>query len=110
VGGFKVITIQELTEDSNWESAFGYADGFTISDIAKVHGASEGENDGDDWIIWGQLVNGVWFYLKAGCDNTGWDCQASGTSHTAPDKETLIRMGMDAGSRKRFGLMLPGEL
>lgn len=104
-----LVTIEQLRESYDWKEAFVYADGFGVDDIATIAGAIEGENDGDDWIIWGQLKRGDWFFLKAGCDYTGWDCQASGNSHLYATREELIRMGMDAGSRKRFGVMLPGE-
>jgi hypothetical protein len=103
------ISVAQLRESYDWKAAFAYASGFTMDDIGTVHGAVEGENDGDDWIIWGRLKDGRWFSLKAGCDYTGWDCQASGHSHTAATKKELIRMGMDSQTRRRFGLLLPEE-
>ena len=101
------MKIEEL-ETGDWREASAYADGFGIADVATTENAVEGENDGDDWIVFGTLKDGRWFSLKAGCDYMGWDCQASGNSHTATSREELIRMGMDAGTRKRFDLMLPG--
>jgi hypothetical protein len=102
------MKIEDL-DTYDWKEAFGYASDFKIEDVATIENAVEGENDGDDWIIFGTLKDGRWFSLKAGCDYTGWDCQASGNSHTAATRDELIRMGMDAGTRKRFDLMLPGE-
>lgn len=104
-----MTTIQELSESYDWTEAFSYANGFGIDDVAEIRNAAEGENDGDDWIIWGRLKDGRWFYLRAGCDYTGWDCQAWGDSFVAATEEELIRMGMDFGSRQRFGLKQPEE-
>ena len=76
-----------MLEDLNtydWEEAFKYADPeavlqdsvntdpFTRDDVAKIHGLVEGENDGPSWIVWGELKDGRWFSLSAGCDYTGW--------------------------------------
>lgn len=82
-------------DDYDWHAVFGYAgeDGssitghaliesvpddqsstgfFTREDVMEVTGKSEGENDGAEWMIYGQLWDGRWFYIEAGCDYTGW--------------------------------------
>lgn len=46
---------------------------FTLDDVSEVRHAIAGENDGDPWICVGQLKDGRWFALEAGCDYTGWD-------------------------------------
>lgn len=46
---------------------------FGRRDVASILGLAEGENDGADWLIAGQLKDGRWFSLRAGCDYTGWD-------------------------------------
>lgn len=102
-----MITVEMLESDYSWQQAFSYAEGFGIPDVWVVLNAVEGENDGDDWIIWGLLKNGKFFYLKAGCDYTGWDCQASGSLYTADTYAELIRMGMDENARQRFGIANP---
>lgn len=109
-----MISIRQLKDSFDWQEAFKYADGFTIDDVVEIQHAIEGENDGDDWIIWGRLRSAVpgdgpWFCLKAGCDYTGWDCQAAGTSYVASTRKLLIRMGMDFGMRQRFGIPEPKE-
>jgi hypothetical protein len=101
-----MTTLEDL-KICDWAEAFSYAKDFTADDVVQIHGACEGENDGDDWIIWGRLRSGAWFSLKAWCDYTGWDCLASGTSYTANTKKELIRMGMDFGMRQRFGIPQP---
>jgi hypothetical protein len=80
-----------------WEEAFGYAsDGekacnsgvpdralpndldtsvepFTRKDVKRVIAARDGENDGADWVVVGELKDGRFFCVEAGCDYTGWD-------------------------------------
>ena len=81
-------------DDYNWAEAFGYAGApdrygeglpvavgdtdvsvapFTREDVNVLKHAYEGEHDGDDWVCVGQLRDGRWFALNAGCDYTGWD-------------------------------------
>jgi hypothetical protein len=45
---------------------------FTRWDVEEVLGKDEGENDGKNWIIYGRLKDGRYFFLTAGCDYTGW--------------------------------------
>lgn len=84
------------TDSYDWAEAFGYAGdpessyghaqieaaapGMNVStapfgraDVAVIHGAVAGEHDGPPWVCWGELKDGRWFALKAGCDYTGWD-------------------------------------
>jgi hypothetical protein len=42
-------------------------------DVAQILALSEGENDGEEWLLAGRLHDGRWFSLAAWCDNTGWD-------------------------------------
>lgn len=51
---------------------------FERRDIKTLVGYAEGENDGPNWLALGELWDGRWFFLSAGCDYTGWDCQAGG--------------------------------
>ena len=94
-----MTTIAERLDDGDWMEAFGYAgeegtcatscqDGpavsvvqgavseatlFTRANVVRILGMSEGENDGQSWMIDGVLDDNRWFYLEAGCDYTGWD-------------------------------------
>lgn len=45
---------------------------FSRWDVADVYGTSEGENDGRNWLVYGRLSDGRYFFLEAGCDYTGW--------------------------------------
>ena len=109
--------LKEL-EGYDWEQAFLYASGdpvvgaecaqgsFNREDVAELIGIVEGENDGDNWVCAGRLNDGRWFCLSAGCDYTGWDCQAGGAASVADDRESLIRFGMSEEERSRLGVKL----
>ena len=75
---------------------------FTRRDVAQVETFANGENDEADWLCFGQLKDGRWFMLRAGCDYTGWDCQSGGLVDLAPDRETLLRYGVTPEERKRL--------
>jgi len=67
-------------EYSDFEQAKGVSKGITWenTDIKHLHACKFGENDGPDWIWIIEFKDGTFGWLKAGCDYTGWDCQASG--------------------------------
>jgi len=118
-------------DDYDWRQAFGYvgepgteatgyqgadgkpmlaegaecsADPFTREDVAHIEHISDGENDERDWLIIGRLNDGRWFYLEAGCDYTGWDCQADGSGWLSHSLEHLLQFGITDQARTRFGL------
>lgn len=67
---------------------------FGREDVAEIRGLCEGENEGPDWIIWGRLKDGRWFFARGGCDYTGWDCRADNDGDVAATEADLIRFGM----------------
>lgn len=106
-------------EGYDWDEALKYAngkttscvlgcsipiDGFVRADIAYVVRADEGENDGPHWIAVMRLRDGRWAFLSAGCDFTGWDCQASGHVLVADTLKRLVQYGLGADERVRLGL------
>lgn len=99
----------DMLANYDWPQAFGYAKDFTIEDVAEIIDYRDGENDEANWIMYGKLKDGRYFTLSAGCDYTGWDCQAGGTSETADTLEKLIRFGMGDDERDRYGLKLPEQ-
>lgn len=124
--------IKEL-ETYDWKEAFGYAGEpdtngradirpyhpssdislaqFTREDVEEITASVEGENDGPPWRMVGRLKDGRWFYLEAGCDYTGWDCQASGSVSVAPSLSDCIRMACTEEARQILGLpMTPAPL
>lgn len=109
-------------DTSNWEEAFKYAhDQSTISlvvpdwkfgwakepfdreDVRKIIALDEGENDGAEWVIVGQLRNGYYFSLFAWCDYTGWDCQAGGEAFIATSRNHILTYGLTDKHRERLG-------
>ncbi len=84
-------------------------DGFTLADVSEVIAAEPGENDGPSWLMAGRLKDGRFFFLDAGCDYTGWDCQAGGDAQVADTLDNLIRFGMTQDARDRLKLPLRDE-
>jgi len=82
---------------------------FTQADVAELLGADEGENDGANWVVYGRLKDGRYFFISAGCDYTGWDCQQHGDSCVAETLDDIITFGMGDGDRDRL-LPLAAEL
>ena len=95
----------EFLDEYAWREAFHFAD-FEITDVAEVYGRADGENDGENWIIYGRLKDDRFFFLSAGCDYTGWDCQASGYFDTSDSLEELVRTGMGDYDRERLEIVL----
>jgi len=112
-------------DDSDWQEAFAYVGEpntyhrahvnpvpgsaasnapFSRVDVTLLLGLAEGERDGPNWVCAGRLSDKRWFCLRAGCDNTGWDCQASGHASVALSLGDLILLGMDPEERERCGL------
>lgn len=63
----------------DWQEAMNYAK-FRFDQIDRVVFAQEGEADEHDWHLIVELHGGGFGVLSAGCDYTGWDCQAGGES------------------------------
>jgi hypothetical protein len=108
--------------DSDWREAFGYAGEeeslgtpnvspvpgsqvsaapFGRTDVVLLLGLATGERDGAQWVYAGRLRDGRWFCLRAGCDNTGWDCHANGHASVALSLRGLLRLGMSPEERHR---------
>lgn len=85
---------------------------FARWDVAEVLACSEGENDGPNWLCFGRLGDGTgrYFFLSAGCDYTGWDCQASGDVNIGMTADEVIVFGMGPDDRRRLGIPpIPGD-
>lgn len=100
-------------DEYDWQEAFAFAGdirtatncsnaGFAMADVKEVLSADEGENDGPSWMMAGVLNDGRYFFLDAGCDYTGWDCQAGGDAQVADTLPNLIRFGMTEEARERL--------
>lgn len=45
---------------------------FSRWDVGRVIAQQDGDNDGPDWVCVGELRDGRFFAINAGCDYTGW--------------------------------------
>lgn len=73
-------------------------------DVERVFAMREGENDERNWLCYGQLKDGRYFFLSAGCDYTGWDCQSGGCAFVSDDQSELLQFGMTADERSELGI------
>lgn len=104
----------------DWREAFVYADKpdpcppdsgvkldpITRETVTEIIVISEGENDGDSWLIVGKLTDGRYFFLTAWCDYTGWDCRSGGNADVGLTLEDVIVHGLGDDDRKRLGFNL----
>lgn len=113
----KIEFNQNWRDDYDWKEAFVYSNTirtatgcdpspFDIDDVESVVAVSTGENDGDSWIMVGQLKDQRFFFLEAWCDYTGWDCQAGGDAQVADTLENLKRYGMTEEARDRLNFVI----
>lgn len=82
------ITLEEMKGNYDWEHAFyeavhhqyGPDEGLgPLEHVTEILHSVAGENDESSWLAIGRWDDGKFFVMDAGCDYTGWDCQASGT-------------------------------
>lgn len=119
--GWDSMAVRSMLDDDNWSSAFEEAmccispappysrmslDVFTREDVAGISHLRYGENETMAWICIGQLKDGRWFNLEAGCGYTGWDCCANGQVVVADNYQTLMRLGCSQATRALFGFSL----
>lgn len=90
----------------DWAQALAYG---TPELYVKTIASSEGQGDGDSWIAAFECKDGRYAFLIAGCDYTGWGCQAGGNEYFAPTLEALQRGCMGIDDRRRLGILLPEE-
>jgi hypothetical protein len=69
-------------------------DPFDRADVTDVIAASDGENDGDGWILVARLRDARFAFVSAWCDYTGWGCQEGGYSIVSHDLEHLKQYGI----------------
>jgi hypothetical protein len=127
------INLTDFLADSDWRDAFGEAMGieldaynttrrnprrvlgftgsnepFARSDVARIVAISDGEKDERNWIGVFALKDGRFGFVRAGCDYTGWDCQASGDAEVAASVDDLVRLAMSDEERSRLGFQTMG--
>lgn len=72
---------------------------FCRSDVKNVLAFHVGEHDSDNWWCSGELYDGRWFALRAGCCYTGWIVSSNGTSDVALDIMNIIQYGLEDTER-----------
>lgn len=78
-----------------------------IDRVTEVLASAEGENDGANWICVVKMDDGQFAMVSAGCDYTGWDCQASGVvEHYATPELACGVMALDPDMRQRLAPQL----
>lgn len=98
--------INTLFQEYDWREAAVYA-AWNPDQVQEIIATSCGENDGANWLMVVKLKDGRLSFLSAGCDYTGWDCQAGGSSQEYNSLEELIRMGLGKEERDRLKMPLP---
>ena len=73
---------------------------FLEENITEVYFYQNGQKDESNWYILGKLVSGYYFYMEAGCDCCGFDCQGSIQFTFSHHLINLIKFGLDNKSRK----------
>lgn len=79
---------------------------FAEGQLAMAEACAEGAMGREKWLVFGQLHDGRWFFLEAGCSYTGWDF-GSGEVTVCTNREHLLRYGLGEDERERLGLALP---
>jgi hypothetical protein len=103
----QLALIPEAIRDYDWCEAFAYAPpGVGITDVAEVVASSDGCHDADNWVGVFKLHDGRFLYLSAGCDYTGWDCQAGGAGELRATLAEIVREACGDEDRGRLGLKL----
>lgn len=74
-----------------------------LDSIVAVYADAEGENDGPNWLAVVEFSDGLFGYVSAGCDYTGWDCQAGGNIVYASSLEEVKNdLVLDDEGRERL--------
>ncbi len=74
---------------SFWKDSKSFYD-----NLQEIFYFQTGQCDGDNWYVLGQFSNGVYFYINAWCDYTGFDCQSGIRVHCSKDLNLLKKMGI----------------
>jgi hypothetical protein len=121
VRGVRGDDVDQLTQ-YDFDEAFSYAGSPNVVPPGEPRCGGHGfDLDAVDYIdvLWGESVEGYaqidvlaigklkdgrWFSLSAGCDTTGWDCQAWGDASVATSLDNIVRFGLDDRDRERLGV------
>lgn len=108
------IGLADLRSDYDWREVFGQGGGGNchqkadacppgsavditppnIEDVVGVVAASNGENDGAEWVGLFEMRDGRYVVASGGCDFTGWDCQANNSIEVAASAADAVCVGL----------------
>lgn len=77
---------------------------FGVDDVEEVLAFADGAKDEESWLMLGKTSGGLFFYMTAWCDYTGWDCQSGGSIYVSRSKERLLELSVTADEKLRMGL------
>ncbi len=80
----------------------GYEIGDFPKNIKRCYWINEGENDEEPWNLLCYLDNGVYVYMSAWCDYTGFDCQGEIILWSSKKMQTLIDMALSNEDRQKL--------
>lgn len=118
-GLVRELTLEAFRESYDWEEIFDQfvnpvtpVLGDTVVGIGKISRGDvrdiialvEGEGDGPDWVGLFKLKDKRYVTVTAGCDYTGWDCQAGGKAQVASTLKKAVRFGLSDDERDRLGI------
>lgn len=97
--------LDEFKNDYNWREAFLTA-GEDIDAVSEIICAEAGYNDEANWdaiVLLGSPYN-YYAVISAGCDYTGWDCQAwcSFSEHYQDLSTAVSKMNLPQNLRESF--------
>src|SRR5437016_13727744 len=96
------MTVEELSNNGDWEEVFGEGSGGNCTrdteavgecdptpparaDIEEILALREGRNDELSWMGVFLLNDGRFLYAEGSCDSTGWHCHAGNSLTVASD-------------------------
>lgn len=88
-------------------------DPFGFEEVAEVRAYHESSDEGYaqvDLLALVRLRDGRYAFISAGCDTTGWDCQAAGSIIVALDLDHLLRFGVAEPHRNLLALNPPQDM
>lgn len=95
-----------------YSGTFSVVDGSRVADVTPeriirvVAWRVEENDDGTEIKLLVELDDGSFAACMAGCDYTGWDCQAGVEWRWAPSSELAISQGIDRATRAVLGVPL----
>lgn len=83
---------------------------FGREDVQIILGMREGEREDRNWMIYGRLRDGRFFFAQGGCGYTGWEIGGNNSGAVAATLEDIIRFGLNEEARLAFNLQLAEDI